>query len=375
MNESRSPELRRRNHVYEPSQRLLREEVFWAMLDRERALADRGGRAFALAVFDARASRAGENLSRAVEAAVLSRIRRSDAAGWLDNRRIGALLTGAGGEAARHIAEAICDTVAQQVSRPDCRIYVYPMPGEGRDFILDRGVEPRPAAPEGRVTMSHPRAVHELIAPPVPAGKRLFDIALSGLALAALSPLFIALALYVRFVSPGPVFFRHTRVGRACRTFECLKFRTMHVAADTTVHANHVASLMANDVPMTKLESTRDPRLIPGARLIRASGLDELPQLLNVLRGDMSLVGPRPPVPYEFEKFAPWHRRRCDTLPGLTGLWQVNGKNRTTFTQMMRYDVRYSAHPSLATDAQILIRTIPAVVDEVRAALRTRRPT
>lgn len=375
MNNTQASEPGRRNHVYEPSERLLREEVFWAMLDRERALADRGGREFALAVFDTFSSRAGERLSRAVEAAVLSRIRRSDAAGWLDRRRIGALLTGAGPDAARRIAESICDAAAQQVSRPDCRIYVYPMPGEGRDFILDRGVEPRPTRSEGRVTMSYPRAVHELMVPPVPVGKRLFDIVLSSLALAALSPVFIAMAAYVCVVSPGPVFFRQTRIGRACRTFECLKFRTMHVAADTTVHANHVAQLMANDTPMTKLESTRDPRLIPGARLIRASGLDELPQLLNVLLGDMSLVGPRPSVPYEFEHFAPWHRRRCDTLPGMTGLWQVNGKNRTTFTQMMRYDVRYAAHPSLATDTQILLRTLPAIVDEVRAAMRTRRPT
>jgi len=119
--------------------------------------------------------------------------------------------------------------------------------------------------------------------------------------------------------------------------------------------------LMGTEAPMTKLDARKDPRLIPLGALLRATGLDELPQLINVVRGEMSIVGPRPCIPYEYELYQPWQRRRFDAVPGLTGLWQVSGKNRTTFNEMIRLDIEYSERLSFWLDLQIILRTLPAL--------------
>ena len=115
---------------------------------------------------------------------------------------------------------------------------------------------------------------------------------------------------------------------------------------------------------MTKLDVKRDPRLVPGGSLMRATGLDELPQLLNVLKGEMSIVGPRPCIPYEYEVYEPWQKHRLDAVPGLTGLWQVSGKNRTTFSEMVAFDIEYSRRRSLAMDIRILTMTFPAIFQQ-----------
>jgi lipopolysaccharide/colanic/teichoic acid biosynthesis glycosyltransferase len=123
--------------------------------------------------------------------------------------------------------------------------------------------------------------------------------------------------------------------------------------------------LMDSDAPMVKLDAAGDSRIIPGGRLLRASGLDELPQLINVLKGEMSLVGPRPCLPYEAEKYLPWQNERFDAAPGLTGLWQVSGKNRTTFTRMMQLDIAYARNQSLWLDLKIICKTIPALLGQM----------
>jgi hypothetical protein len=128
------------------------------------------------------------------------------------------------------------------------------------------------------------------------------------------------------------------------------------------VHREHLSQLMASNRPMKKLDAAGDSRLIPGGLLLRTLGLDELPQIINILRGEMSLVGPRPSTPYEYKMFEPAHRRRCETLPGLTGLWQVNGKNRTTFQRMMELDLQYARRKSLLLDLKILARTPAAIL-------------
>jgi lipopolysaccharide/colanic/teichoic acid biosynthesis glycosyltransferase len=161
--------------------------------------------------------------------------------------------------------------------------------------------------------------------------------------------------------SPGPVLFRQRRVGCRGREFTCYKFRTMRVDADTTSHRGHTTQLINSDAPMTKLDARRDPRLIPFGAALRATGLDELPQLINVLRGEMSIVGPRPCLPYEYDLYEPWQRRRLEAVPGLTGLWQVSGKNRTTFSQMVRLDIEYAERASLWLDLKILLMTLPAL--------------
>jgi lipopolysaccharide/colanic/teichoic acid biosynthesis glycosyltransferase len=207
----------------------------------------------------------------------------------------------------------------------------------------------------------------------IPLWKRALDIACIVAAAPAWVPLGIAIAAIIKLVSPGPVFFRQERVGYLGRHFGCLKFRTMKVNADTSVHQGHLEDLMKSNRPMTKLDKAGDLRLIPGGLLLRTLGLDELPQLINILKGEMSLVGPRPCLPYEFEKYLPRHRERCGTLPGLTGLWQTNGKNKTTFEEMIDLDVHYTKHKSLFMDLKIILMTIPALVDQAGDVSRARR--
>ncbi len=196
----------------------------------------------------------------------------------------------------------------------------------------------------------------------VPSWKRILDCTLVLITLPLWLPIGMIVALLVKIVSPGPALFRQERIGHMGARFLCLKFRTMKVNADTTVHRKHLDHLMTSGRPMKKLDSTGDSRLIPGGLWLRTLGLDELPQLINVLRGEMSLVGPRPTTTYEYEMFQPYYRRRCETLPGLTGLWQVRGKNRTTFERMMELDIEYVEKKCLWLDLQILAETTPAIL-------------
>jgi exopolysaccharide production protein ExoY len=196
----------------------------------------------------------------------------------------------------------------------------------------------------------------------MPQWKRTLDVVLIIMAFPVLLPLAMLIGLLIRIVSAGPVLFKQERIGYLGERFLCYKFRTMFVNSDTTVHQGHLNQLMNSDAPMMKMDSHGDPRIIPFGRLLRASGLDELPQLINVLRGEMSLVGPRPCVAYEYEKYMPWQRERFNTSPGLTGLWQVSGKNRTTFTEMIQLDIKYARTKTIWLDLKIILKTIPALL-------------
>ena len=191
----------------------------------------------------------------------------------------------------------------------------------------------------------------------MPAWKRGMDVLFCVLALPMLGLWCLAMMVVTRRVSPGPVFFRQERVGFGGRRFWVYKFRTMTVGADPTPHQVHFKELVDSNAPMVKLDARKDARLIPGGWILRASGMDELPQLINVLRGEMSLVGPRPCIPSEFEHYLPAHRERVNAVPGLTGLWQVSGKNRTTFAEMIRLDIQYARHLSPLLDAKIILLT------------------
>jgi lipopolysaccharide/colanic/teichoic acid biosynthesis glycosyltransferase len=207
----------------------------------------------------------------------------------------------------------------------------------------------------------------------LPWWKRALDLALVVAVSPGLLILGAGVALVVLCGSRGPVLFRQRRVGYKGREFTCYKFRTMQVNADSTSHRNHFRQLMGAEVPMTKLDARRDPRLIPLGAMLRASGLDELPQLINVVRGEMSVVGPRPCIPYEYEFYEPWQRRRVEAVPGLTGLWQVSGKNRTTFNEMIRFDIEYSERLSLWLDLKIMLKTLPALWQQCRESRASRR--
>jgi lipopolysaccharide/colanic/teichoic acid biosynthesis glycosyltransferase len=197
-----------------------------------------------------------------------------------------------------------------------------------------------------------------------PLWKRLFDVTCIVVTLPVWLPLLLLVMAWIKLVSPGPIFYRQERVGYRGRRFMIFKFRTMHANAETRRHEEYFAHLMNADCPMTKLDSLDDNRLVRCGRFLRASGLDELPQLFNVLRGNMSLVGPRPCLPNEFEHYTAAQRMRVSAPPGLTGYWQVNGKNKTTFSEMIAMDIFYSEHMSVWLDLSIISKTIPALIAE-----------
>jgi lipopolysaccharide/colanic/teichoic acid biosynthesis glycosyltransferase len=167
----------------------------------------------------------------------------------------------------------------------------------------------------------------------------------------------------IKIVSPGPAFYRQERIGFRGRPFMIFKFRSMKVNAETRTHEEYVEKLMRSEAPLTKLDAN-DPRLTSFGRFLRMTGLDELPQLFNVLRGDMSLVGPRPCTSPEFASYLTWQKTRVAAPPGLTGYWQVNGKNKTTFNEMMEMDLHYAREMSLWLDLSIIWNTLPAIFEQ-----------
>ena len=196
----------------------------------------------------------------------------------------------------------------------------------------------------------------------VPSWKLILDCTLVALTAPIWLPLGMLIAAWVKLASPGPVLFRQERIGHMGARFLCIKFRTMKVNSSTALHRELLNQIITSNRPMQKLDTTGDSRLIRGGLFLRTLGLDELPQIINILGGDMSLVGPRPSTTYEYKLFLPQYRRRCQTLPGLTGLWQVNGKNRTTFQRMMELDLQYVERKSLWMDLKILARTPIAIL-------------
>jgi len=200
---------------------------------------------------------------------------------------------------------------------------------------------------------------------PIPRWKRILDIVVIVLTLPLLLPLAALVAVLIRAVSTGPILFKQERVGYLGGRFMCLKFRTMFVGVDSAVHQGHLHDLINSDAPMTKMDSQGDRRIIPFGLLLRSTGLDELPQIINILQGEMSLVGPRPCLPYEYDKYLPWQKERFATLPGLTGLWQVRGKNKTTFTEMIELDIDYGREKSLWLDLKIMSLTPLAIIIQI----------
>ncbi|NUM43485.1 MAG: sugar transferase [Anaerolineales bacterium] len=188
--------------------------------------------------------------------------------------------------------------------------------------------------------------------------KRLLDVGVSGLALIVFSPLLLLTALAIKLDSPGPVFFKQTRVGKWGRLFGIYKFRSMYTDAEK--RKQELAAQNEATGPVFKMK--RDPRITRVGRVIRKLSIDELPQLINVLRGDMSLVGPRPPLPKEVDEYEYHQRRRLDAVPGITGLQQVSGRSDLNFEQWVAFDVTYIEQQSLWFDIKILLKTIPAVL-------------
>ena len=207
----------------------------------------------------------------------------------------------------------------------------------------------------------------------MPLFNRALDLLGCLVALPLLGVGVLIMTAVTRCGSPGPVLFRQERIGYRGRRFTIFKFRTMTVNANQSAHQNHFKHLMGTNAPMVKLDASRDARMIAGGWILRATGLDELPQIINVLRGDMSLVGPRPCMPGEFAEYLPAQRERVNAVPGLTGLWQVSGKNRTTFEEMIRLDIHYARHASLFLNLKIIVLTPWALASQVSDTCANRR--
>ena len=197
--------------------------------------------------------------------------------------------------------------------------------------------------------------------------KRTFDIALAAMLLVLLSPLFLVIAIAIVWDSGFPVFYRGERVGRHGRAFRVAKFRSMRAGCDQAAHAAFVSSLLKG-ATCSMYKVPDDSRVTRVGAFLRRTSLDELPQLWNVLRGEMSLVGPRPDVPYAVAQYHDWIHPRLNVRPGITGLWQVSGRSRLSLLDMYRLDVAYAARPSLLADVRILMRTVPVVLGRDGAA-------
>lgn len=364
-------------------QEILSEDQFRSLVLYECARCDRNYHQFSLVQVQLKSGIKKKQLNELVKR-IFKRIRATDEAGWLNSQSIGIFLPETSREGAFTFARSV-------VSNHVYQIYTYP------DFQnVDSGVkhqnnnkdnrnaQSRKAGifPENRqnndcsgyrhgsnslprvsITQNVESIIHSR---GLPFWKRAIDLIGASMVLALSSPLFLLMAGYIKVVSRGPILFRQERIGYLGRPFTIYKFRTMKMSADCDLHKNHLKDLIDGDRVLTKLDEEYDGRLIPLAGMIRKSCLDELPQLFNVLKGEMSLVGPRPLLSYEVEEFTIWQRQRMHTVPGMTGLWQVSGKNRLTFSQMMRLDARYSRKANFILDFVIFLKTLPAIAVQIK---------
>jgi len=340
---------------------------FRAILHRERALAYRHGRYFSLLELNMTNGNRNPEAMKSLANALSERVRNTDVVGLTSTYGMAAILPETSRDGAERVGREICDQVARRFTRPEYAVEVFPHAavagGTGRadDGAQDAAVE------EGDTG----HRVSRVARLGMPIWKRVLDIAISLFAITLAGPLMLAVAVLIRRVSPGPVLFRQERIGFLGRRFTLYKFRTMHAEADPDVHRRHLADLVKSNEPMRKLDRDDDARLIPFGRWIRAAAIDELPQFLNVLKGDMSLVGPRPPIAYEFDEYELWHKRRCDTVPGLTGVWQVSDRHKVSFAEMVRLDIGYAEGRSLWRDVKTLVKTVPVVLADLKTTAET----
>lgn len=197
--------------------------------------------------------------------------------------------------------------------------------------------------------------------------KRVLDVAGASVALATFAPAWAAIAAAIKLTSPGPVLFQQTRLGKDGEPFTFFKFRSMRADVDDRIHREYIAEFLRGGASgevngQLYFKLRQDPRITTVGRFLRRTSLDEIPQLLNVLRGEMSLVGPRPPLPYEVTQYDPWHLGRLAAIPGITGYWQVYGRSRVSFAEMVRMDLHYIERASLWLDLKLIVLTVPAML-------------
>lgn len=353
------------------AQSIMREPDFRRMLSRERKRSERSRKHLLLMLID------GKELSPSVRGVLLektatsvcSSIRETDLLGWFESGSIlGVIFAELGDTPLNSAVKTIESKVVANLQRTVkggslerlfISFYAYPddwcgkKPGRSLDVALYPDLFEVEEKKKLFVTL-----------------KRVMDVAGSAVALLLLLPLFAILTILVKLTSKGPVFFRQARVGRYGKPFVFLKFRSMIVSTDATIHQEYMKDFIAGrtKASVSHGESNvvykiqNDPRVTWIGRFMRRTSLDEIPQFWNVLKGEMSLVGPRPPIPYELDGYDIWHRRRLlEAKPGITGLWQVHGRSKTTFDEMVRLDLQYARTWSPALDLKILLQTPRAV--------------
>lgn len=390
-------------------------EAFLAELEQWQGMARHRQYHFSLLLFKMQSVMTDRGQTKKFIRTLIDRIRSTDTAGWIGDDHLGIILPDTPVSGAACLAEDIQDLTGEMIASLHYTVYSFPA-----DPLVYSEVTPNQCA-SGYIAIHYTEMVTEtsptdwfqptlpgtdssqqyisynisqipvpegvrrnrnksLERYPMPIWKRTMDVLVSMLGLIGLSPLFLIVALVIKAVSKGPVFFKQKRVGCRGKIFRMWKFRTYEVDADTRQHQHYMSSLIGaaqqgengSSPSMTKLDNA--PGIIPFGNLIRKTCIDELPQLINVFLGEMSLIGPRPPVVYEAEQYADWHRERLDAVPGMTGLWQVSGKNRLSFNEMVRLDIRYSKIKSLGLDVLILLKTPLAIASQIRDALLTTKP-
>ncbi len=367
----RSPEPFRSTGSTGPAE-VLTEAIFHRIIARERKRSERSQRPFVLLLIDTGANETGGNRAKLLLdllSAIEGATRETDVAGWYKtNAVVGVMFTeitldnnSVLSTILSRIGAVVRDRLnTDQFSRVKFSFHVFPDDWNSQD-------PGRPSNPTFYPDLEKRQTSNRLGL----ATKRLTDVLGSLLLLGILSPFFLIIAVAIKLTSRGPVLFRQKRVGEHGTPFTFLKFRSMYMNNDSNEHREYVRQLIAGQAEKKSADGktegvfklTNDPRITPVGRVLRRSSLDELPQLINVLRGEMSLVGPRPPLPYEVEVYATWHRRRLlEAKPGITGLWQVQGRSRVEFDDMVRLDLRYARECSPLLDLKILLQTPKAVM-------------
>ena len=357
-----------------PLRTVLHEDAFNSMLYLERRRSERAQKRFVLARIDLRKSFDGHRKDHeltAVFAALSEVTRETDIVGWyLDRKIIGVIGTELGAASNQLVEQKLVSKFREAFEKTIGRgrsagvsVSFHFFPEEFREGDGDNSPNSTlyPELQKKEDTRKFALSV-----------KRSIDVLGSAAALTVLSPVLALIVLAIKITSKGPVLFKQERLGQYGKPFTVLKFRSMRTDCDSRIHEQYVSQFIAGKVdgkaangdvaaPVFKLQ--KDPRITPVGRFLRKTSLDELPQFLNVLRGDMSLVGPRPPIAYEFRAYDVWHRRRVlEIKPGITGLWQVEGRSRTCFDDMVRLDLRYARTWSIWLDLRILLRTPAAVI-------------
>jgi len=352
---------------------VLSEDAFRKVFCWERKRAERSGRCFLLMLVHVGSILQANHNKRALSeivSALFSSTRETDLAGWYrEGAMLGVIFTEFR-EGDRKALECLTsDKVTasmrsrfspEQLDKMRISFHFFPERGDKAGFGQLANEELYPDLFERDEERKFSRFV-----------KRSMDIAGSLAALILCSPLFLLISVAIKLTSKGPILFRQERVGRYGSRFTFLKFRSMECGTDARIHREYVKQYIAGEAGAARASQTQnavykiqsDPRITRVGKFLRRTSLDELPQFINVLRGDMSLVGPRPPIPYELEGYQIWHRRRVqESKPGITGLWQVNGRSRVKFDDMVRMDLQYAKTWSLWLDVKILLQTPAAVL-------------